>query len=199
MKKIFTFFMVLLAASLTIAQDKVNIEISQANWATYWLEKGLDFSSNSNIWAFKVSGVNENEVELTQISSAGAGDIVIVGGLEGSYQVNIDENAAPLTGNLLKVSETAVVSNGNYYGLKLFNGVVGFYRTEKGKEVPASKGYIVIGGENKPVYGLLLDQTGIEERTISHADGKFYNLQGMEVAHPTRGIYIHNGKKVTVK
>ena len=28
---------------------------------------------------------------------------------------------------------------------------------------------------------------------------KYYNLQGIEVAHPVKGIYIHNGKKVIVK
>ena len=27
----------------------------------------------------------------------------------------------------------------------------------------------------------------------------FYNLQGMQVAHPTKGIYIVNGKKVIIR
>lgn len=30
-------------------------------------------------------------------------------------------------------------------------------------------------------------------------DGKYYNLQGVEVAHPTKGLYIVNGKKVFIK
>jgi pectinesterase len=30
-------------------------------------------------------------------------------------------------------------------------------------------------------------------------DGTLYNLQGVETSHPTRGIYIQNGKKIVVK
>lgn len=30
-------------------------------------------------------------------------------------------------------------------------------------------------------------------------DGKFYNLNGQQVIRPTRGIYIHNGKRIFVK
>jgi len=32
-----------------------------------------------------------------------------------------------------------------------------------------------------------------------HNDGKYYNLNGQEVSHPTRGIYIYNGKKIYIK
>ena len=30
-------------------------------------------------------------------------------------------------------------------------------------------------------------------------DGYYYDLQGRRVQNPTRGIYIHNGKKIVVK
>lgn len=30
-------------------------------------------------------------------------------------------------------------------------------------------------------------------------DGYYYDLQGRKVAHPTRGIYIRNGKKYVIK
>ena len=30
-------------------------------------------------------------------------------------------------------------------------------------------------------------------------NGKIYNLQGIEIANPTKGIYIRNGKKFIVK
>lgn len=42
--------------------------------------------------------------------------------------------------------------------------------------------------------------TGIKElETENLNNDKYYNLQGIEVAHPVKGIYIHNGKKVIVK
>lgn len=42
--------------------------------------------------------------------------------------------------------------------------------------------------------------TAIEQTTLS-ADKvtPYYNLQGMKTAHPTHGIYIHNGQKVIVR
>ena len=30
-------------------------------------------------------------------------------------------------------------------------------------------------------------------------NGKYYTLQGIEVDHPTKGVYIKNGKKVIVR
>lgn len=42
--------------------------------------------------------------------------------------------------------------------------------------------------------------TGIKElETEDLNNGIYYNLQGIEVAHPVKGVYIHNGKKVIVK
>ena len=44
------------------------------------------------------------------------------------------------------------------------------------------------------------ETTGIKElETDVLNDNKYYNLQGVEVAYPVKGIYIHNGKKVIVK
>lgn len=42
--------------------------------------------------------------------------------------------------------------------------------------------------------------TGIKElETENLNNDKYYNLQGIEVSHPVKGVYIHNGKKVIVK
>lgn len=44
------------------------------------------------------------------------------------------------------------------------------------------------------------ETTGIKElETEVLNDNKYCNLQGIEVAYPVKGIYIHNGKKVIVK
>lgn len=44
------------------------------------------------------------------------------------------------------------------------------------------------------------ETTGIKELvTKKMNNNKYYNLQGIEIAHPVKGIYIHNGKKVIVK
>ena len=56
---------------------------------------------------------------------------------------------------------------------------------------------------SRPVdYFLITDATSTAVNAINaaNADGKWYNLQGVRVAEPTRpGLYIHNGKKIIVK
>ena len=43
--------------------------------------------------------------------------------------------------------------------------------------------------------------TGIEsvENTESDDNAPYYNLSGVRVSKPTKGVYIHNGKKVIIK
>ena len=91
---------------------------------------------------------------------------------------------------------------------------------EVGNAVGATYGYIDYNGQllgNKSDDGtfpvslakmaLIFDDlvdgnevTGIKElETENLNNDKYYNLQGIEVAHPVKGVYIHNGKKVIVK
>ena len=91
---------------------------------------------------------------------------------------------------------------------------------EVGDAVGATYGYIDYNGQllgNKYDDGTLLESlakialvfddlvdgnevTGIKElETEDLNNDKYYNLQGIEVAHPVKGVYIHNGKKVIVK
>ncbi len=45
------------------------------------------------------------------------------------------------------------------------------------------------------------DISDIQKETLDDADSDnvYYNLQGMRVSHPQKGMYIHNGKKVIVR
>lgn len=44
------------------------------------------------------------------------------------------------------------------------------------------------------------DPTGIKETTLPiNEDNKYYNLMGMPVKEPVKGVYIHQGKKILVK
>ena len=91
---------------------------------------------------------------------------------------------------------------------------------EVGEAVGATYGYIDYNGQllgNKYDDGTLPESlakialvfddlvdgnevTGIKElETEDLNNDKYYNLQGIEIAHPVKGVYIHNGKKVIVK
>lgn len=86
---------------------------------------------------------------------------------------------------------------GSKYGYIDFNGQLLGYKYEDESTVPAKYANMAL------VFDDMVDgneTTGIKElETEKMNNNKYYNLQGIEVAHPVKGIYIHNGKKVIVK
>ena len=84
-----------------------------------------------------------------------------------------------------------------------------YYTTGATVKVGANKAYIDKskiaankGGEAKAFIDFdELEATGIDavDTAKTLKDGKFYDLSGREVANPTRGLYIVNGKKVLIK
>lgn len=83
------------------------------------------------------------------------------------------------------------------YGYIDFNGQLLGNKYEDESTVPAKYANMAL------VFDDMVDgneTTGIKElETEKMNNNKYYNLQGIEVAHPVKGIYIHNGKKVIVK
>ena len=72
----------------------------------------------------------------------------------------------------------------------------------------AGEGYIIVKATGA-IYQIYVFQgtatddddptTGIQTITNAPADGAWYTIQGLRVAQPTKGLYIHNGKKVVIK
>lgn len=100
----------------------------------------------------------------------------------------------------LSIPANAEVGNrvGATYGFIDYNGqLLGNEDGDNESIVPAQFAKMAL------VFDDLVDgneTTGIKElETENLNNDKYYNLQGIEVAHPVKGIYIHNGKKVIVK
>ena len=101
----------------------------------------------------------------------------------------------------LSIPANAEVGNGvgATYGYIDFNGQLleNQYHKQYESESPAKFANMAM------VFDDLIEgneTTGIKElETGVLNDNKYYNLQGIEVAYPVKGIYIHNGKKVIVK
>ena len=93
-----------------------------------------------------------------------------------------------------------------YYGLRVLpsTGEVGFGMITESITVPGGKAYLAIE-TTMPVAKvqiLSLDgqATGIESVGAQpEDDGIYYNLMGVPVENPQKGLYIKNGKKVIVK
>ena len=101
----------------------------------------------------------------------------------------------------LSIPANAEVDNcrGETYGYIDYNGQLLGNEYDDGSEsiMPAQFAKMAL------VFDDLVDgneTTGIKElETKKMNNNKYYNLQGIEIAHPVKGIYIHNGKKVIVK
>ena len=99
----------------------------------------------------------------------------------------------------LSIPANAEVGNGVgvKYGFIDYNGQLLGYEDDSESPMPAQLAKMAL------VFDDLVDgneTTGIKElETKKMNNNKYYNLQGIEVAHPVKGIYIHNGKKIIVK
>lgn len=85
---------------------------------------------------------------------------------------------------------------------------IGFYKLNSTvTSVPGNKAFLVLTSTEAQAKSFVLsfddgETTGIETINVEKnaaEDGVYYDLQGHRVEHPTRGIYILNGKKVVVK
>ena len=99
----------------------------------------------------------------------------------------------------LSIPANAEVGNGVgvKYGFIDYNGQLLGNEDDSESPMPAQLAKMAL------VFDDLVDgneTTGIKElETEKMNNNKYYNLQGIEVAHPVKGIYIHNGKKIIVK
>ena len=74
------------------------------------------------------------------------------------------------------------------------------YKLADGAKVPAGKAYLNITTLAPEFIGFEGGATGIETVKAAKTNrGEFFNLAGQRVAQPTKGLYIVNGKKITIK
>jgi hypothetical protein len=69
-----------------------------------------------------------------------------------------------------------------------------FTQAEVGSTIEANKAYLQIGGTSIRAFALGLeddpDVSGIEDVNVNDGEVEYYNLQGVKVENPEKGIYI---------
>ena len=181
---------------------KASVTITDAEYATYCnSSKALDFST-TGVTVYTATD-EETQVTLNEITSgkvpANTPVVLHKAGADGT-PINVPVVASadtPAGTNDLRVSTGTDVSY--MYVLSKKNGKVGF-RKWTGTDLSAGKIYL----QGKASYGAreflgFGDVTAINKVEAKKAEnGVFYNLAGQQVAQPTKGLYIVNGKKVLV-
>lgn len=183
------------------------VSVSAINYASYVPTCNVVAPADVKVYTAKAD-VENSVIKLTEIpvgSVIPAGTAVLVGAEEGSYTFTASaETASAIGENELKAGEGAATAGdgSSIYALTEQNGKAVFARVAEGVEVPVGKAYMVIKTTGNAKYfsiGGGNGTTGINSVNAATAagDGAYYTLQGVKVNKPaTKGIYIHNGKKV---
>ena len=106
--------------------------------------------------------------------------------------------------NSLTGTDNGVVNPGNAFalGYSADNGV-GFYKLTDTGIIGANKAYLTYDGTlDTREFFTFGEANGIDATAIDHSPltiDHYYDLQGRRVDHPTKGLYIVNGRKVVVK
>jgi hypothetical protein len=179
-------------------------------WATYVPTTAVSFAGQPNVEAYIVTGHDGTAIEKTQVTSVPAGTpVLLYKKTEGEGTLHFDNRASSSTdvsANLLKAGTGAAVSaegGKTKYVLSVADGKAVFKKiNETAATVVKDKAYLEFDGDvSAPQFYLDGDVTGIQaiESQKVAMDNKFYNLAGQQVAAPTKGLYIVNGKKVIIK
>lgn len=176
--------------------------------------KALDFT-NSGVKAYYASNVEKGKVTLTPISIVPAYTGIIVKGDADTYEIPVATGDIPAiegTNYLKAVGDwdgkiTASTDEIYHYSFTE-TAAPTFSLVTQETEIPAHKAYLETPTDITPETGsiklVFTDDTStgineIETEVQESGDNSYYNLQGMRVEHPTKGIYIHKGKKIIIR
>lgn len=197
--------------------DAALITIGEAGMTTYSNSyKALDFT-NSGIKAYYASTVEKGKVTLTPIVMTPAYTGIIIKGEPDTYEIPVAEGEAPtIDTNYLKAvgdwdgtitaSTTTEESSIFHYSFTETQEPT-FSLVTVDTPIAAHKAYLETTTDITPGDGeiqlVFTDEVGtgitaVETETGQNRDNAYYNLQGMRVEHPTKGIYIHKGKKIAI-
>jgi hypothetical protein len=168
--------------------------------ATFCSDKALDFSGVENFAAYTAT-VEGTTVTFTKVDKAPANTGLLIRNTAGEtaadFTIPVIADGGTISSNVLVGTMTEInIASG--YVLNNVAGVVGFYKANDTK-VAAGKAYLNVSSGAKMLGFNFNDgaATGISEiKNAGTAEGVYYNLNGMRVEKPAKGLYILNGKKV---
>lgn len=187
----------------TITYKKLpTVTVTDKKYTTYVTSRAVDFGSE--VKAYIVNDVTADKVKTIQINNAPKGTPVIVYAENaGTYTLTeIDEATDDVTSNKLLASDGTIKGGNNIYAMAVKTLGVGFYKVSENVTIPAGKAYLVWeeapAGNAKEFIPMGGETTGITNISGENGNAKkvYYNLNGMRIDKPQKGIYIVNGKKV---
>lgn len=173
-------------------------------YSTFCSDWNVDFSKVNDVEAYMAS-VSGDVVSLTPVTGkvkAGEGLLIKNVGSVTSVTLPVVHDAVPLENNCLK-GVTKDMHASDFQDKKAYilasDTEFKYIDPEKSKGTfKKGKAYLVLpdGALAKPSTLFIGEATAINGIAVEkNADNAIYNLQGMRVKTPTKGLYIINGKK----
>lgn len=179
--------------------DKFVVNIPASGWATLCSVVDLDITG-LNVYAVTKAEGGKTEVEKIE-GALKAGVGALIKGEAGKVEIPAGSGATePATNFLVGVKKfTPNPSYGTVYFLK--DGI--FKKAAKTAALSAGKAYLSMPASSAKDFDefeiVINDPTAIKAIETEQNAGVLYNLNGVRVDNPTKGVYIQNGRKVVVK
>ncbi len=187
---------------------EINLKFSSAGYLTWVATADIDFAKTAGVTAYKITEATPKKITMVEVEKVKAGEAVMLKG-SGTVQLTRTTGAEAFTDNKMQACKDGSVTGNGVGGVTntavyvLGNGKngLGFYML-KGT-LQAGKGYLRVteeAGNAKQSFIGFEVVTGLDAVEAKDADdAAIYNLQGIRVAHPQKGIYVKNGKKFIIK
>jgi len=200
----------LVSISLTLGHPQTTATIGSTGWATFSNASATDFTGLTGVVdAYQVTGNSGSAITKDVVTTTAAGTGLLLNAAAGTYAVPLATTGENLsaTNKLVAVASSTDVGAAptGYTNFVLVggSGTASFKKItgDNSATVGAGKAYLKLAGDSfAPQLFFDDDVTAINKvETKKVEDGIFYNLAGQQVAQPTKGLYIVNGKKVVIK
>lgn len=161
--------------------------------------KAIDFT-DANVKAYYASAVEKGKVTLTPINQVPEYTGIIVKGEPGTYEIPVIDKIDGLGTNYLKAvgdwdGNITASTDAIYHYSFTETATPTFSLVTQDTDITPETGSIELVFTDDTSTGINEIETEVQES----GDNSYYNLQGMRVEHPTKGIYIHKGKKIIIR
>lgn len=186
----------------------VKVTIGKNGYTTFCSTKNFTTKGIADVTAHtaSLSEGSKTVVDLVPVVEVPAGEgVIIKGEPNATYYLPVIYDANEVAGNILiGTTEATNIPANSVFVLNNVNGVEGFYNYG-GTSMPANKAYIsksVLNDNGIKAFTVrwVDNETtavhGVAGTAIGNGKNAIYNLQGIRVAKPGKGIYIVNGRKV---
>lgn len=188
-------------------EHEINLTFSSAGYLTWVATADIDFSQTEGVTAYQITEATPQGITVEEVQKAPKDAALLLKG-SGTVQLKRTSDVADLTNNkMLACKDASVVgitgsaTSTDIYVLGNGNKGLGFYMLSG--TLQAGKGYlnISVGAGAKPSFITFEETTGISNAAVetTEDDGTYFNLQGVRIMNPQKGIYIKNGKKIVIK